>query len=173
MKKIFLAVFSAIIAASIVIGICYAAMDHIASWENRKRDIVAAIAQNGRSYHAISEEAQGQGLEVLTYAIKTMGTLNEQRTEALEILHEHLRNKPFYVPLTAEEREMLNAIEKPSGSDQTEHASFVRLTTDARLDNRIVPAGTELRLMAREGNFVTVQYEGENYALPISQTDAR
>ena len=170
-SQAFLAVFAAIISAAVLLIICYALLDHISSWENRKQSVIALVKENGRLFGEAYDEASLHS-GAAARALEVMKTLETQRLEEFQILADILRNKPFFLPLWGNESEILRRTEEELGLREPEQ-KFVHITESSQIDSGFILPGTQVQLVGRDGDYVHIVYEGKTYALLASKTDAR
>lgn len=117
--KLFLIVFAAILAAAVVIFAGIGAISRLDQWEKAKREFVAGMNNENAATNAkcdyYSAQARmwaitGPASNVDMYTQAVFKEKQESRTRMVGIQQQmimHLQNKPFWIPLTADERRAL------------------------------------------------------------------
>lgn len=153
--KIFLAVFAAIILATIVIFTAYSMHSRFAIWEQQKERATAAVQHLSVNYKE----------DYLTLA-------------------DVLLAKPFF-DLNTEERQLLkeaadilrpaNELQSPPPEETTSLPQFITVTIDISVATPegkevLIPAGTRLTVVSKRGADFFVDYKGGKFRIPFGVT---
>jgi hypothetical protein len=142
--KTFFTVFLAILAAAAVISAGLAAKSRLDKWNKAKMECLDEISSMSQAIKDISDEPRSSDPEValdeLSIAMRNMKKAQGRINKAEEVLVSLLKNKPFGLPLTKDETEMLRGLTSALTPTTTTTEATAARTPDAiNYDTKIHP----------------------------------
>lgn len=179
-KKIFLAVFFAVLAAAAVISGGLAAKSRLDKWNQAKKACLDEMYSMSEALGDVSGEIKGADTYAeLTVALRNMNKANKRIDDAERLLVSLLENKPFGLPLTKDEKEWLRVCAKPAKESDLTKATLTpsQVPRWATLVQEVpirtpsgqfiaLPIGTRLELVSQEGSKIRIRYAGTEYIIP-------
>lgn len=108
--RIFVPVFTAILAAAVVILLFLGAKSRLDNWAKAKNECLSAINSLEPLVEETYEHSLGGSIEELSAALRTMGKAQTGIKEAEKQLLIVLQHKPFFLPLTRDEQKILDGL---------------------------------------------------------------
>jgi hypothetical protein len=165
-------------------------------WEQQRDQQWNYLNTLDRAFDELAENSRShQSIDVLTADIRDMGRLSGRRREARAELAWTLQHKPFFLPLTGAERDVLNTVQpqtpkhtpRSNPTPQTQAAVVERASPTPmpsitltqpvmiHVNNREItlPVGTKLPIYSQSTSYVRILYFNELHDIPVSSTDLK
>jgi hypothetical protein len=129
--KTFFTILLAILAAAAVIFGALAAKSRLDNWNKARSACLEEIDSMSETISDLSAESAGGNIAELNAALTGMLRAQKRINRAKDVLVSLLKNKPFFLPLTEDEKRLLRAYAAPAESNQAAVATSISTNATA------------------------------------------